>query len=116
MKKNQEKLKAEFLAEAEALFDELMAWDENTPKPNLTQIEDVVLQLRERFSEQLTQAMLSRQESRQPAERLSCPECGGEVENKGLKEHQVESRIGGLQIERAYYYCPRCHQGFFPPG
>ena len=38
-------MKAEFLAEAEALFDELMAWDENTPKPNLTQIEDVVLQL-----------------------------------------------------------------------
>ena len=115
MKKNQEKLKAEFLAEAEALFDELMAWDEETPKPNLTQIEDVVLQLRERFGEQLTQAVLSQQESRQPAEKMNCPDCGGEVKYKGLKEHQVESRLGGLQIERAYYYCPRCQQGFFPP-
>lgn len=43
MKTSQEKLKAEFLAEAEALFDQLMEWDEHTAKPNLTQIEEIVL-------------------------------------------------------------------------
>jgi hypothetical protein len=48
MKTNQEKLKAEFLAEAEALFDQLMAWDEQTSEPDLTQIEEIVLQLRQR--------------------------------------------------------------------
>ena len=116
MKKNQAKLKAEFLAEAAALFDELMAWDEDTPKPNLTQIEDVVLQLRERFGEQLTQAVLARQEARQPAEAVSCPACGDETHNKGHKGNRVESRVGGVQLERTYYYCPRCQQGFFPPG
>jgi hypothetical protein len=46
MKTSQEKLKAEFLAKADNLFDELMAWDEQTHEPNLTQIEDIVLQLR----------------------------------------------------------------------
>ena len=116
MRKNKEKLKAEILAEAEALFDELMAWDEDTPKPNMTQIEDVVLQLRERFGERLTQAVLARQESRQPVEKMSCPQCGRQAENKGQKGHQIESRVGGVRLERTYYYCPHCKQGFFPPG
>ena len=45
-----------------------------------------------------------------------CPHCGGPTQNKGQKGNQVESRVGGVQLERAYYYCPRCQQGFFPPG
>ncbi|MBT8405959.1 MAG: hypothetical protein KJP05_00755 [Deltaproteobacteria bacterium] len=116
MKKNKASLKAEFLAKAEALFDELMTWDETTPRPNLTQIEDVVLQLRQQFGEELTQAVLARQESRQPAEKMSCPHCGGETQHKGQKDNHIASRVGGLRIERTYYYCPRCQQGFFPPG
>lgn len=116
MKKSQDQLKAEFLARAEAFFDELMAWDEATPRPNLTQIEDVVLQLRQQFGEQLTQAVLARQESRQPAEKMSCPHCGGEAQNKGQKDNHLESRVGGVRIARDYYYCPRCRTGFFPPG
>ena len=50
MKKNREELKAEFLAEA--LFDQLMVWDEHTSKPDMTQIEEIVLQLRQRLRAQ----------------------------------------------------------------
>lgn len=116
MKKNREQLKAEFMAEAGELFDEMMEWDEQTEKPNLTQIEEIVLKLRKRFGEQMAQKMIMRQEGRQPAERVKCPECGGEMENKGLKDNQVETQIGNLKIERGYYYCPKCKQGIFPPG
>ena len=116
MKTNQEKLKAEFLAEAEALFDELMGWDEHTSKPDLTQIEEIVLQLRERLGKQMVQAVIGRQENRQPAQKMSCPVCKGELEAKGEKGNQVETRVGSLRIERSYYYCPRCRQGFFPSG
>lgn len=116
MKTSQDKLKAEFLAEAEALFDQLMAWDEQTAEPDLTQIEEMVLQLRQRLGEQLTQAVVARQEKRQPAEKMICPQCQGEAEPKGQKRHRVESRVGSVQLERSYYYCPRCRQGFFPPG
>ena len=116
MKTNRKQLKAEFLAEAEELFDQLMEWDENTSKPDLTQIEEVVLQLRQRLGEQMAQAVIARQESRQPAERLSCAQCGGELEPKGQKGNQVESRLGDLRVERSYYYCPGCGQGFFPSG
>jgi hypothetical protein len=68
MKMSQEKLKTEFLAEAEVLFDRLMAWDEQTPEPNMTQIEDIVLQLRQQLDEQMVQALMARQEKCQPAE------------------------------------------------
>jgi uncharacterized protein with PIN domain len=116
MKTSQEKLKAEFLAEADALFDQLMEWDERTTEPDLAQIEEIVLQLRQRLGEQMAQAVLARQEQRQPAEKMICPQCRGEVAAKGQKGNRIESRVGSWQLERSYYYCPRCRQGFFPPG
>ena len=54
MKKSRENLRSEFLAEAEELFDELMDWDDENERPNLTQIEDLVLELRKRFGERIT--------------------------------------------------------------
>ena len=116
MKRNQDKLKAEFLAEAEELYDQLMAWEAEHERPNLTQIEDIILALRERFGEQLAEKVLLRQEQRQPAERVWCSKCGDEMKSKGLKGNQVESRVGALKIEREHYYCPRCQAGIFPPG
>jgi len=114
MKKSQSKLKAAYMAEAEELFDELMAWDESTAEPDMTQIEEVILVLRKRIGERMAQAVLARQEKGQPAERIHCPECEKEMENKGQKESDVETRVGSLKIERNYYYCPRCRRGFFP--
>ena len=116
MKKRREKLRAEFLVEAEELFDELMAWDDETQEPDLTQIEEIVLKLRGRFGERLAETLPDQQEKRQPAERVYCPRCGGKMVNKGAKQSQVESRIGSLQIERDHYSCPACEQGLFPPG
>ena len=116
MKPNREKLREEFLAEAGELFDELMDWDDETEAPNMTQIEEIVLELRKRFGQRVAEKILLRQEERQPAERVYCPQCGEEMEPKGLKGNQVETRIGNLKIEREHYYCPRCKQGIFPPG
>ena len=116
MKKSREELKAEYLAEAGELFDELMDWDDENERPNLTQIEDIVLELRKRFGERITEKLLLRQEQRQPAERVYCEVCGDEMKPKGLKGNQVETRVGNLKIEREHYYCPRCKRGIFPPG
>lgn len=116
MKKSREQLKEEFIADAEALFDELMAWDEQTQEPNLTQIEEIVLELRKRFGEQIAQKLMRRQEQRQPAEKVRCPKCGREMAPKGMKDNRVETRIGNLKIERGYYYCSQCQKGIFPPG
>jgi uncharacterized protein with PIN domain len=116
MKKSKTKLKAEYLAEAEELFDEMIAWDEKTPEPDMAQIEEIVLKLRKRMGKRMAETLIARQERGQPAERIHCPECEKEMENKGQKANDVETRVGEVKIVRSYYYCPRCRRGFFPHG
>ena len=116
MKRSREQKKVELLAEAEALIESLLDWDERTSKPNLSQIEDEVLDLRRRFGQRLTKTVIEDQEAKQPAENPQCPQCGEEMRYKGQKDADVESRLGTLALERGYYYCARCQSGLFPPG
>jgi uncharacterized protein with PIN domain len=116
MKKSRAQLKAAFMIKAEELLAELLAWDEKTQEPDLTQIEEKVLELRKRFGEQIAQQVILNQEERQPVARVICQGCGGEMVLKGMKGNQMETRIGNLKIARGYYYCPQCKQGLFPLG
>jgi uncharacterized protein with PIN domain len=65
------------------IFDQLMSWDEHTSEPDLTQIEEIVLQLRQQLGEQMARAVIARQEKRQLAEKMNCPQCQSELEPKG---------------------------------
>jgi uncharacterized protein with PIN domain len=116
MQKSKKQLKANFLKEAEKVFDELMAWDEAIVEPKMREIEMKVLEMRKRLGEDLARGIVSRQEKRQPAEKQICEGCGGQMENKGLKRKGVESMVGEIELEREYYYCEKCKQGHFPPG
>jgi uncharacterized protein with PIN domain len=116
MQKSKKQLKANFLKEAEKVFDELMAWDDAIVEPNMREIEMKVLELRKRLGEDLATGIVTRQEKRQPAEKQICEECGEQMENKGLKRKGVESMVGEIELEREYYYCVKCEQGHFPPG
>lgn len=116
MKKSQKELKAQFIAEAEEIFDELMEWDENTPEVTMTQIEEIVLKMRKKLGERMAQSVVERQENKQPAAIPKCPQCGKEMQDKGQKGNRLESMAGRVEMERNYYYCPTCQEGDFPPG
>jgi hypothetical protein len=40
--------------------------------------------------------------------------CGGEARYAGRRAKRFRSVLGELELERAYYHCPRCGQGFCP--
>jgi len=116
MRRPRAELKADLTKLADEVIDELLDWTEGTPVPTLTQIEDIVLKLRQRLSERMAQAVIEAQEATRPMPGPNCPSCGGEMHSKSMKHNTVESRAGQLALERGYYYCETCRAGLFPPG
>jgi hypothetical protein len=109
-------LRTKLLAEAEQAVDDLLDWTDQTPRPNLTQIEQAVLKLRKRLGEQAAQAVIAVQDAQRPVPGPVCPTCQREMHYKDTKAQTVESRVGQLHILRGYYLCETCHQSLFPPG
>ena len=115
MRRVPEQIEAELLAEAEVMIEELLAWGRQAERPNLTEMEDRVLALRQRLGQRLLEAVIADQEARQPVVAPACPQCGQVLRYKGQKGTHIESRLGGLEVQRGYYYCARCASGLFPP-
>ena len=101
---------------AEEMIEALLAWDEESEAPDLTQIEDVILGLRQRMGQEMLEVVVAGQETKEPAEAPVCLGCGAEMRSKGGKGRKVESRVGGISVNRSHYYCARCQSGLFPPG
>jgi hypothetical protein len=116
MNKSRADLKAKLMAEAERAIDELLDWHVSTARPNLEQVEEKVLRLRQRLSEQMSQTVIEAQAAVRPVPGPECEQCGAEMRYKGQKGLQVSSWVGELQLDRGYYYCEACRIGLFPPG
>lgn len=110
-----ERRKARLMARAEGAIDELLDWNDRTSEPNLAQIEQVVLELRQRFSEEMAREVIAAQEAKQPAVAPPCPKCGKGMTYKGQKKVRPRTWVGDVRIERGYYHCAQCKEGFFPP-
>ena len=116
MKLSREEKKARMMARLERATEELLDWEEQNPRPTLTQLEDIVLMLRKQIGEEMAEEVLGRIEGRALVPGPRCPKCGKEMRYKGQRAKDVESRAGELTLERGYYACPDCDEGLFPPG
>lgn len=116
MKLSREEKRARLIAKAEKMVDEYLVWEERHPNPDLTQIEEIALQLRKVMGQEIVQMAVEGQATRQPVPGPSCPKCEHEMRYKGNKAIDLESRAGALKIERGYYHCPECKESIFPPG
>lgn len=116
MRKKRSELKGSLMREAEAVIDELLTWEEQVEAPDLSQIEEVVLKLRQRLSEKMAEAVLQQQENVVRVPGPLCPECRAEMRYKGEHSKEVSSWVGEIQLKRGYYHCHQCKTGLFPPG
>ncbi len=107
--------KAALMAQAEAIAEELLDWTEKTQDPTLTEIEDMVLVLRQRMGQRLTETALESQANVEPLHFPTCPQCHQPMQPKGRKTKRVLTATGDVDVVRSYFYCPRCEQGLFPP-
>ena len=114
--KSRAERKAVLMREAEARVEELLDWAEAAEKPNLEQIERVVLRLREQVGQEMAQAVMAGEEAQRPVPEPSCPGCGRRMSYKGQKAKTVSSWVGELALVRGYFYCDHCERGLFPPG
>ena len=103
------------MAMAEKEIEKLLDWMEATEAPDLGVIEKQVLELRKRIGEEMTAEVIGGQGTVKPVPSPECPQCKQEMHDKGLKEKEISSLIGEVNLERGYYYCDHCRNGLFPP-
>ena len=116
MPRTHAELKAELEAQAARLIEEALAWNEQAEAPTLTDIEDQVLKFRKALGERLAQALVDAQPTVEPV-LVRCLKCQRPMHQKRKRQRRrVESRVGQVPLQRAYYYCDHCRSGFFPPG
>ena len=115
MWKSRAEIKAELLAKYEAMLDETLSQGETKAGLTLTDIEEMALRTRAEVGEQVTAALLETQGGPRVPE-PHCPSCGQAMRYKGRKHRYLRTRSGEVELERAYYYCPMCRRGHFPPG
>jgi hypothetical protein len=83
MRRTREQITAELMVEAAGGIEELLAWERQAGAPDLTEMEEAVLKLRQRLGQRLLEAVIADQEARQPAQAPWCPHCGAAMRYKG---------------------------------
>lgn len=106
------------------LSDETMEgmgeWREQNPKATLREIEKAlderITKLRAKVLEEAAQ--LSEMRTWTEGENVPvCPDCKKALEFRVKGKRELQTQGGhSIELEREYGICPKCGQGFFPPG
>lgn len=82
----------------------------------LTQIEDLLLELREVLTEEMLAQVLARQTTPDPATPSPCPGCQQPLPCSQRQPRLLRTRVGEAEWSEPEGYCPTCRQSFFPAG
>ena len=85
------------------------------PEPTLAQVSDLVWQLRQDLTGGLAETLLTHAHaSEQSRKQAPCPQCHRRLTARPAVARTVETMVGPVQMERPYFYCGLCRQGFYP--
>jgi hypothetical protein len=106
----------EFIDRATDLWDNFNAWYRAHPEATFDEIEEQLGQQRRGFLGEFLELNLRQGDLGATGEAPNCPRCGKPMEFKGYPSKTVNGLDVDAKIPRAYYHCPTCKVGFFPPG
>jgi len=113
-RKQWDDLRQDLHARFDQWLDDLEA---HLPEPNVTLAEasDLVWQLRQDLTGGLTETLLTHAHAgEQSRKKAPCPQCERLITARPATPRTVETMVGTMQFERPYFYCRRCHKGFYP--
>lgn len=111
-----EKEKGQFLKVAVQMYDELRAWRAKHPQASFDEIAAQVTPRRQELRGQLLAQLACQHGNGVSLDGQRCLQCGQSMVYKGQPSRGVVHLEGETELARAYYYCPTCQQGLFPPG
>jgi|SRR6185369_256139 hypothetical protein len=104
---------------AKNLVDKLYGPDGPPWGTTLTDIEDLLLEIRAVLTERMLDLSLARQAQalpQQPQSQRLCPSCQQPLDCPDANPRSVQTRAGAAQWSEPEGYCPRCRRAFFPSG
>ena len=115
--KQKGELRWRFVVKAEEVFDIAMEQGIAREEITLSQIEEIVNELKFELTSMLVESVIEMQASRRAGPGPKCEGCGREMRYKGEKRRpDIISSQGEIGLERSYYHCKICKSGLFPPG
>ena len=106
----------EYLRRAEELWDEFNAWYQDHPEATFDEMEAELGKQRRAILGNFLELSLRQGDLGAMPEAPSCGRCGKSMVFQGYPKKEVHGLEADAKIPRAYYVCPTCGVGFFPPG
>ena len=101
-----------------AIRERLRQWRREHPRATFDEIDaEVARQYAQVHAEVVAELSMAGAEASAAAQATTCPACHHVLQRRGTRRRAVATRRGVLaEVERAYYVCPACGTGLFPPG
>lgn len=101
------------LAEVQTELAALLEWLVQTPGVDLAAAETRTLESMRGMATRLLEAGLAARGTGRVAGGLTCP-CGSRLRGEGTRPKGVQTLVGWITLQRAYYRCPSCGAGQVP--
>jgi hypothetical protein len=108
--------KAEFVKQAEALYEEMTDWRATHSEASFDEIAAAVTVRRQKLMGQLLSMLAEQGGVGEMLVERKCAGCGEVLHYKGKKKREVLHPAGAAVLERGYHHCAECGHGVFPPG
>jgi hypothetical protein len=83
--------------------------------PSLDALSRGVLGRRQELTAQVTEFLIRQRHTQALGQKNApCPQCSRILPARGLVSRTVETLVGEVTLERPYFYCLECKQGFYP--